>query len=258
MSEMEHSDNENDGRQDNGTPNVLVVDDDRRLQQLVAQFLRDNGFRVLTAQDGIEMQAYLNDTRVDLVVLDVMLPGKSGTELLRDLRRTSAVPVVMLTAQGDETNRIVGLELGADDYIAKPFNPRELLARIRAVLRRTSQATGGYRSTPGGRYYKFEGWSLDSLRRGLTNPEGVVIDLSAAEYDLLFAFVEAPQRILTRDQLLDAARNRIATGFDRSIDVQVSRLRRKIDGSDGGDDDASKIKTIRGQGYMFTPDVVRV
>ncbi len=240
---------------DSGATQVLVVDDDRSLQQLVAKFLRSNGFHVLTAQDGREMHEYLRRARVDLIVLDVMLPGTSGTELLRDLRKSSLVPIIMLTAQGHETDRILGLELGADDYLAKPFNPRELLARIRSVLRRTTASVAGG-ETGSGRFFNFDSWRIDTLRRELTNAEGVTIELSTSEYDLLQAFVNAPQRVLTRDQLLDAARNRIATGFDRSIDVQVSRLRRKIDdGNDVADEAASKIKTIRGQGYMFMPQV---
>lgn len=239
-----------------GSINVLVVDDDRSLQQLVAKFLRANGFHVLTAHDGREMREFLARTRVDLIVLDVMLPGISGVELLRELRKTSPVPVIMLTAKGSETDRIVGLELGADDYMPKPFNPRELLARVNAILRRTATA-GAIQATPSGRWFEFNGWSLDTLRRELFGPERAVVDLSTSEYDLLLAFLEAPQRVLTRDQLLDAARNRIATGFDRSIDVQVSRLRRKIDGDSVGDESQSKIKTIRGQGYMFLPAVTR-
>lgn len=244
---------------DTGATQVLVVDDDRSLQQLVAKFLRSNGYQVLTAQDGREMHEYLRRARVDLIVLDVMLPGTSGIELLRELRKNSAVPIVMLTAQGHETDRILGLELGADDYLSKPFNPRELLARIRSVLRRTS-ASGTGANSGGARHVSFDGWRVDTLRRELSNPDGVSIDLSTSEYDLLQAFLNAPQRVLTRDQLLDAARNRIATGFDRSIDVQVSRLRRKIDGDGGADstdDTRSKIKTIRGQGYMFMPEVIK-
>lgn len=257
---MSERDDSKDGvaPSDYGATQVLVVDDDRSLQQLVAKFLRSNGYTVLTAQDGREMYEYLRRARVDLIVLDVMLPGTSGTELLRELRKGSSVPIVMLTAQGHETDRILGLELGADDYLAKPFNPRELLARIRSVLRRSSPNTSDS-GTEAGRYFLFDGWRIDTLRRELSNAEGVNIELSTAEYDLLQAFINAPQRILSRDQLLDAARNRIATGFDRSIDVQVSRLRRKIDGDGDGDDDTtSKIKTIRGQGYMFMPEVSKV
>ena len=238
-----------------GQPNILVVDDDGEIRRLVAKFLRENGFHVLVARDGSEMNACLAQTHVDLIVLDVMLPGTSGLDLCRDLRRTSSLPIIMLTAKGDDTDRIVGLEIGADDYLAKPFNPRELLARINAVLRRTASAT----STQAGahnraRGFVFDGWRIDTTKRELLNADGIVIDLSSAEYDLLIAFVEAPQRVLTRDQLLDSARNRASSGFDRSIDVLVSRLRRKID-NDDSDESTSRIKTVRGQGYFFKPDV---
>jgi two-component system, OmpR family, response regulator len=200
------------------------------------------------------MKASLAQAPVNLIVLDLMLPGTSGLDLCRELRRTSATPIIMLTAKGDDTDRIVGLELGADDYLAKPFNPRELLARINAVLRRAPRVAGATGAAAQPRAYLFDGWHLDVMKRELLNASGVVIDLSAAEYDLLVTFCEAPQRVLSRDHLLDAARNRTASNFDRSIDVLVSRLRRKIDGGDG-DDDASRIKTVRGQGYLFKPTV---
>lgn len=229
---------------------VLVVDDDSEIMNLVAHFLRANAFEVLTARNGADMTACLKQEAVDLIVLDLMLPGVSGLDLCRELRRTSAVPVIMLTAKGDEIDRIIGLEVGADDYLVKPFNPRELVARINAVLRRTqvrptSQTAGSQRLV------RFAGWRLDMSKRELTNPHGVVVDLSTGEYDLLVAFLEAPQRVLTRDFLMDATRLRAQEAFDRSIDVQISRLRRKIEG------DQELIKTVRGAGYMFTPDVVR-
>lgn len=228
---------------------LLVVDDDGEILTLVARFLRSNGFHVQTARNGVEMHEALRHVPVDLIVLDLMLPGRNGLDLCRDLRRTSAVPVIMLTAKGDDIDRIVGLEVGADDYLPKPFNPRELLARINAVLRRS----GGASADPGprsGRMIRFAGWELDTLRRELTDPRGTDIDLSTGEYDLLLAFLEAPQRVLSREFLLDAARNRTSDPFDRSIDVQVSRLRRKIG-------DGEMIKTVRGAGYMFTADVAR-
>jgi two-component system OmpR family response regulator len=187
---------------------------------------------------------------IDLVVLDLMLPGTNGLDLCRELRRTSSVPVIMLTAKGDEIDRIVGLEVGADDYLAKPFNPRELLARINAVLRR-SQGKIGKAMAPTGRTIAFAGWKLDTLKRELTDPNGVVVDLSTGEYELLLTFLEAPQRVLSRDYLLDAARNRAADPYDRAIDVQVSRLRRKIETS------GEMIRTVRGAGYLFAPDVSR-
>jgi two-component system OmpR family response regulator len=230
--------------------NILVVDDDVQILELVARFLRSNGFFVQTARDGREMQSVLAERGADLIVLDLMLPGTTGLELCRELRKTSSVPVVMLTAKGEEIDRIIGLEVGADDYLPKPFNPRELLARVNAVLRRTapSQLQPGRRP----RALGFAGWKLDILKRELTNPAGIVVDLSTGEYDLLITFLEAPQRVLSRDYLLDAARNRTLEPFDRAIDVQVSRLRRKI--GDGGE----LIKTVRGAGYLFAADVDRL
>lgn len=228
---------------------ILVVDDDGQILQLVARFLRSNGFRVHTARDGREMQTVLAETGADLIVLDLMLPGASGLDLCREVRRTSSIPVVMLTAKGEEVDRIIGLEVGADDYLPKPFNPRELLARINAVLRRSS--AGPQPSIGRSRTLGFAGWRLDVLKRELTSPKGVVVDLSTGEYDLLLTFLEAPQRVLSRDYLLDAARNRALEPFDRAIDVQVSRLRRKF--GDSGD----IIKTVRGAGYLFAADVER-
>ena len=232
---------------------VLVVDDDGEIRQLVAKFLRNHGHRVTTARDGREMRQALETAVFDLIILDVMLPGANGFDLCRELRKTSAIPIVMLTARGTDVDRIVGLEIGADDYLAKPFNPRELLARVNAVLRRM-RSTSGQPSNAAGHRLTFEGWTLDTLRRELTSPAGVVVDLSTGEYNLLLTFLEAPQRVLSRDQLMDAAKHRIATGFDRAIDVQVSRLRRKIDASDEGQ---AIIKTIRGTGYIFVPSVSR-
>lgn len=231
-------------------PNILVVDDDGQIRQLVSKFLRGNGYRVTMARDSVEMNEALRHAAVDLVVLDLMLPGINGLDICRDLRRSSNVPVIMLTAKGDETDRIVGLEVGADDYLPKPFNPRELLARIKAVLRRGAGAPAE-RTSPSSRSIVFDKWCLDTLRRELHDPQGVLIDLSSGEYDLLVTFLEAPNRVLTRDYLLDAARNRTMDAFDRAIDVQVSRLRRKIETG------AEMIKTVRGAGYMFLPHVSR-
>ncbi|HEX4893909.1 MAG TPA: response regulator [Hyphomicrobiaceae bacterium] len=236
-----------------GSGHVLVVDDDAQIRQLVSKLLREHGFRVTAARDGREMRAILETTAVDLVVLDLMLPGTDGLELCRWLRRTTSLPVIMLTARGSDTDRIVGLEIGADDYVAKPFNPRELLARINAVLRR-ARGTRPAAAPDGGHVLGFAGWRLDTRRRELTNPAGVVVDLSTGEYDLLLTFLEQPQRPLTRDQLMDAAKHRVATGFDRAIDIQVSRLRKKIDVAEDGQ---TMIRTIRGTGYMFVPEVER-
>lgn len=230
---------------------VLVVDDDGQIRQLVAKFLRENGYRVTVARDGIEMRRTLAGAAIDLIVLDVMLPGGNGFDLCRELRKSSNIPIIMLTARGTDTDRIVGLEIGADDYLAKPFNPRELLARVNAVLRRTRNAVG-QPATAAGHRLSFDGWTLDTQRHELTNPAGAVVELSTGEYDLLLAFLEAPQRVLSRDQLMDGAKHRVPTGFDRAIDVQVSRLRRKIEA-----DEETMIKTIRGTGYMFIPAVSR-
>ncbi len=232
-------------------PHVLLLDDDAQIRHLVAKFLRANGFRVTSVASAPEMRHAMASARIDLIILDLMLPGTPGLELCREVRGASGVPIIMLTAKGEEADRIVGLEMGADDYVTKPFSPRELLARMKAVLRRTGEPGRG-RPPFATRAYAFNGWTVDTLKRELTNPEGVVVDLSTGEYDMLLAFVEQPQKVLTREQLLDAARNRVATGFDRSIDVQISRLRRKID---SGGEETSAIKTVRGVGYMFVPTV---
>ncbi len=233
------------------SPHILVVDDDREIRDLLGKFLDKNGFRVTTAADGREMRRALDDWKIDLIVLDLMLPGEDGLTLCRNLRAESAVPVIMLTAMGEEVDRIVGLEMGADDYIAKPFNPRELLARIKAVLRRAKDfpAVGNGNDEI---VLSFAGWSLDLEKRELYSSDGVLVPLSGGAFGLLAAFVTHPGRVLSRDQLLDMARGRDAQPFDRSIDVQVSRLRRKIE-----DDpkEPALIKTVRSGGYMFTPTV---
>jgi two-component system, OmpR family, response regulator len=235
------------------SPRILIVDDDGQIRQLLAAFLRDNGFDVALARDGVEMREAVRKAPPDLVVLDLMLPGADGLELCRELRRASAIPVIMLTARGDDTDRIIGLEVGADDYLAKPFNPRELLARIRAVLRRSGGETGETTNARNG--HVFDGWRVDLLRRELTNPDGALVDLSGAEFDMLLAFLESPNRVLTRERLLETARNRQADVFDRSVDVLVSRLRRKLES--GSADAHPLIKTVRGAGYLFLPKVER-
>jgi len=229
-------------------PHVHIVDDDSEIRRLLAEFLSDNGYRVTTAANGNKVRDTVAKGNIDLIVLDVMLPDSNGFDLCRTIRASSATPIIMLTAKGGEMDRIVGLELGADDYLAKPFNPRELLARIKAVLRRSKGAD----DRPMTRTVRFDGWTLDTLRRELRNPTGVLVDLSGGEYDLLMTFVDAPQRVLSRDHLLDLTRNRVASSFDRSIDVQVSRLRRKLGGDEGSE---GLIKTVRGAGYMFVPGV---
>jgi len=232
-------------------PHVLIVDDDSEIRDLLSRFLSKHDFRVTTAKDGREMDKALKDWAIDLIVLDLMLPGEDGLALCRRVRADSVVPIIMLTAMGEDVDRIVGLEVGADDYIAKPFNPRELAARIKAVLRRVSGPAVATAADVGAEKLKFGDFELEqstrTLRRGNDN-----VPLTAGEYDLLIAFVEHPRRVLNRDQLLDMARGRAAIPFDRSIDVQVGRLRRKIE------IDAKNpmlIKTVRGGGYMFTPEV---
>ena len=234
-------------------PHILIVDDDREIRDLLAKFLERNGMRVSTARDGRETRRVWTQGNYALVVLDLMLPGEGGFEIARWLRSQADIPIVMLTAMGDETDRIIGLELGADDYLAKPFNPRELLARVRAVLRRASG-----RDEPKGeldtRKLCFGGWTVEPARRRLLNPEGVEVALTGGEYDLLIALLERANRVLTRDMLLDLLRGRQAGPFDRAIDVAISRLRRKLE--DGGRN-AQVIKTVRGGGYVLAADVER-
>jgi two-component system, OmpR family, response regulator len=235
------------------TPHILIVDDDREICSLVSQFLSRHGLRVSAARDGAEMNRVLEVGRIDLIVLDLMLPGEDGLSLCRKLRAQGTTPVIMLTAMGEEIDRILGLEMGADDYLAKPFNPRELLARVRAVLRRVGALPTPVAETgSSGRVLAFEGWRLDVAKRELKNPSGEIVILSSGEFDLIQAFAERPQRVLTRDQLLDLARGRAAVLYDRSVDIQVMRLRRKIEVNSK---DPQLIKTVRSGGYMFTPAV---
>jgi two-component system OmpR family response regulator len=228
---------------------ILVVDDDREIRDLISRFLVKHGLRVSTARDGVEMMRILDGAAIDLVVLDLMLPGEDGLSLCRRLRATTTLPVIMLTAMGEDTDRIVGLEMGADDYLPKPFNPRELLARIKAVLRRVNSLAN---SAPKGDIARFDGWTLDLGARRLSSPGGEEVELSTGEYDLLLAFATHPRRVLSRDQLLDLARGRSAAPFDRSIDIQVMRLRRKIESDPK---EPRLIKTVRGGGYMFAAEV---
>ena len=233
------------------SPHILVVDDDREIRDLTARFLRKHGFRVDTAANGREMDSQLSAGRFDLIVLDLMMPGEDGLSICRRLRADTQIPIVMLTALGEDTDRIVGLEMGADDYLPKPFNPRELLARIKAVLRRGAGSSVSESSFTG-KSIRFAGWTVDLARRELNAPDGALVPLTAGEFDLLVAFAERPQRILSRDQLLDLTRGREAGPFDRSVDVQLSRLRRKIENDPK---EPTLIKTVRGGGYMFTADV---
>jgi len=228
---------------------LLIVDDDQEIRELLQEYLQHNGYRVSVVEDGKRMWQALDKEHIDLVVLDIMLPGDDGLILCRQLRASSAIPVIMLTALGDETDRIVGLELGADDYLAKPFNPRELLARIRGVLRRSGGEIGEMQTL------RFADWTLDRNAHHLVSPQGVVVNLSSGEYRLLDAFLSHPNRVLSRDQLMEILQGRDWGPFDRSIDIQVSRLRRKLKDDP---DDSELIKTVRGEGYMFTAKVSRV
>ncbi len=236
-----------------GSPHILVVDDNQEIRDLLSRFLVKDGFRVSTAADGRAMRKVLSESTIDLIVLDLMLPGEDGLTLCRRLRSESDIPVVMLTAKGEEIDRVLGLEMGADDYLAKPFSTRELLARIKAVLRRVRSLPAA-RGSSGVEVFRFAGWKLDTAKWELESSDGVIVPLSTGEFDLLLALIHHPQRVLSRDQLLDLARGRAATVFDRSIDTQVSRLRRKIEENPR---DPRIIKTIWGGGYVFTPQVSR-
>jgi two-component system, OmpR family, response regulator len=241
---------------DSAPPHILVVDDDREIRDLLAKFLEKQSFRVTTARDVREARKLWPMGRYHLVVLDLMMPGESGLDFARFLRGQSDVPIVMLTAMGEETDRIVGLELGADDYISKPFNPRELLARMRAVLRRAAgdSTTTATEDEPPAKVIRFSGWQLETSRRRLLNPQGVEVPLTGGEYELLMALIERPNRVLTRDMLMDLLRGRQAGPFDRAIDVAVSRLRRKLE-DDGRN--PQLIKTVRGGGYVLATTVER-
>lgn len=231
-------------------PHILVVDDHADIRDLLKRFLEQHGFKVTCARDGKEMKKCLESGHYTLLVLDLMMPGEDGLTLCRDLRARSSLPVIMLTAMGEEMDRIIGLEMGADDYLAKPFNPRELLARIRAVLRRANMIPDAQEELP--ERLTFDRWQLDIARRELIDENNVSISLSTAEFDLLKVFLERPKRVLSRDQLLDLARGREAQAFDRAIDTLVSRLRRKLEL------DPKKpelIKTVWGGGYMFSAEV---
>ncbi|MEG0010442.1 response regulator [Aeromonas lusitana] len=236
-----------------GNPHILVVDDHSEIRDLLKRFLEQHGMRVSCARDGKEMKRLLDEREFDLLVLDLMMPGEDGLTLCRELRVKSRLPIIMLTAMGEETDRIIGLEMGADDYLAKPFNPRELLARIKAVMRRTQVEPQSVPETLT-RDLRFDRWLLDINRRELVDEEGVGMSLSTAEFDLLKVFLERPQRVLSRDQLLDLARGREAVAFDRAIDTLVSRLRRKLERDPKNPE---LIKTIWGGGYLFAADVTQ-
>lgn len=230
---------------------VLIVDDDKEIRDLLQEYFQKHGLRVSAARDEEEMQAALRRAPVDLIILDVMLPGKSGLDICRELRNHSTVPIIMLTAVTETIDRIVGLEMGADDYVPKPFDPRELLARTRAVLRRRADPGATYK--PMQQIYRFAGWTLDSARRRLLNPEEVRVELTTAEFNLLVTLARSAQRVLSRDQLIELSNQNGDYSYDRSVDILVSRLRRKME-----DDPRSPklILTVRGGGYQFVPEVV--
>jgi two-component system, OmpR family, response regulator len=239
------------------TDHVLIVDDDRGIRELVGAYLEKNGMRVSLAANGREMRSMLESGAPDLIVLDLMMPGDDGLVLCRELRagKHRAVPVVMLTARNEETDRIVGLEMGADDYLPKPFAVRELFARIRSVLRRTRMLPPGMEVSESAQLLAFGDWRLDTTARHLLDAEGTIVALSGAEYRLLRVFLDHPQRVLTRDQLLSLTQGRQADAFDRSIDLLVSRLRQRLR------DEAREpryIKTLRSEGYVFSSAVTVV
>jgi two-component system, OmpR family, response regulator len=227
---------------------VLVVDDDHEICSLLERYLRSQSFRVSVAKDGNEMEACLATADIDFVVLDVMLPDISGLDLCRSLRNRSCIPIMLLTALKEDVDRIIGLELGADDYLCKPFNPRELVARIRAILRRVEER--GNHGKPSGHVFRFEGFVAEPETRRVVAADGTEVALTAAEFSLLVAFLERPGKMLSRNQLLDITQGRDADPFDRSIDVLVSRLRRKLNGAD-----KQLLKTQRNGGYQFAARV---
>jgi two-component system OmpR family response regulator len=234
------------------SPHILVVDDQRDIRDLLARFLVKHGLRASVAENAEAARKLMRAAQIDLIVLDIMMPGEDGLSLTRSIRENQDIPVILLTAMGDETDRIVGLEVGADDYLPKPFNPRELLARIKAVLRRAQ--TMPRSAAPNKGQLCFDRWKLDLARRELLDEDGLSIALSTGEFRLLLALLERPGMVLTRDQLLDLTRGRSVQPFDRSIDNQISRLRRKIERDPKN---PSLIKTAWGDGYSFSSEVLR-
>jgi two-component system, OmpR family, response regulator len=231
---------------------LLLVDDEAKLREPLADYLGRQGFEVFQAATAAEARSRLNAAAVELVLLDIMMPGEDGLSLCRHLVEAKAIPVIFLTARGEAIDRVVGLEIGADDYVVKPFDPRELVARIRSVLRRAAR---GPSPVADDQPYEFEGWQLDPLKRRLTDPEGAVVAISTVEFRLLVAFLEHPRQVLDRDRLLDMVRGREAHLFDRAVDNQISRLRRKIEADSRN---PQLIQTVWGGGYMLAADVRRV
>jgi two-component system OmpR family response regulator len=232
---------------------ILLVDDEPSLRQPLADYLVRQGFLVRQAEDASKARSALLEETPDLVLLDIMMPGEDGLSLCRHLSEAKSIPVILLTARGEATDRIVGLEIGADDYVVKPFEPRELVARIRSVLRRAAKQPSSAPDEDA--LYEFEGWQLDPLKRRLTDPEGTVVPLSSAEFRLLVAFLTHPRQVLDRDRLLDMVQGREAHLFDRAVDNQVSRLRRKMEADSR---DPKLIQTVWGGGYRLAADVRRL
>lgn len=233
--------------------NILIVDDDQDIRSLLSDFLEGNGLHAFQAANGLEMQRLLQSEHIDLLVLDLNLPGTNGLELCRELRTSSNLPVIMLTAKTSSIDRILGLETGADDYVCKPFEPMELLSRIRSVLRRTQAVAAGEEVAKEPVRMRFAGWQLDLIARHLISPRGVVVSISGAEYRLLKIFLDRPNRVLNRDQLMDLMHGRDAGPFDRSIDLQISRVRQKIEVDSKS---PNIIKTVRNEGYILAAPVM--
>ncbi|MGI9276693.1 MAG: response regulator [Endozoicomonas sp.] len=230
---------------------ILVVDDHDEIRDLLGRYLGQHGYEVSLADGAGQMRAELAKSSVDLIVLDIMMPGEDGLTLCRQLREAGGPPVILLTAMSEEADKIVGLELGADDYVTKPFSPRELLARIKAVTRRMQQRPKpSAQEEPSGKL-SFNNWTLDTHQRQLEKSDGLLVPLSTAEFRLLSVFIEHPRQVLSRDQLLDLTQGREALPFDRSIDNQISRLRKKVEANPK---DPTLIKTVWGGGYMFTSE----
>ncbi|PHQ81225.1 MAG: DNA-binding response regulator [Coxiella sp. (in: Bacteria)] len=238
----------------NDAQHILIVDDDAGIRDLLGQFLEKHGFITSLADGGVEMWPLLEREPIQLIILDIMMPGKDGMTLCKEIRQKSQIPIIMLTAICEDVDRIVGLEMGADDYLSKPFNPRELLARVKAILRRSgvTQAEAEDKPIKAPRIFSFAGWSLNKVERRLYSPESTEISLSTGEYNLLLAFLERPHQVLSRDQLLDLTRNRAAGPYDRSVDIQISRLRHKIEENHKS---PKIIKTVRGGGYVLSTEV---
>jgi two-component system OmpR family response regulator len=236
----------------NAMDHILIVDDDRDIRDLLSEYLHKQGYRTSVAADGRAMRSIMSRTVPDLIILDLMLPGEDGLILCREIRALSDIPILMLTARSDEVDRIVGLEMRADDYLAKPFSPRELVARIKSILRR-SRALPSNLKPDQAKLFHFAGWTLDISTRNLLSPDGISIALSGTDFKLLRIFLDHPNRVLNRDQLIDLTQSRDAGPFDRSIDLQVSRLRRRLNDPPK---DPAIIKTARGEGYVLAAEVI--